>query len=158
MCRQGGYAYLFLLFTLALLSIAALALAHLDHLAVRRADEAELRRIGAEYGRALAAYHDAAEPHVYPASLDALLSDRRGGLERRHLRKVYFDPVARTREWGLVVEGGQVVGVHSLSERAPLKVAGFAPGEIGFEGAQRYTEWVFRPLHAPVVAGATPAR
>jgi type II secretory pathway pseudopilin PulG len=158
MRRQGGYAYLFLLFTLALLSLAALAAARLDQLAVRRAEEAELRRIGAEYGRALAAYHDAVQPHAYPESLEALLADRRGGIERRHLRKVYFDPVARTREWGLVVDGGQVVGVHSLSESAPIKVAGFAPGEIGFEGATRYADWVFRPVHPPVVERADPAR
>jgi hypothetical protein len=158
MRRQGGYAYLFLLFTLALLLIAALAVAHLDHLAVRRGDEAELRRIGAEYGHALAAYHDAVEPHVYPDSLEALVSDRRGGVERRHLRKVYFDPVTRTREWGLVIEGGQVVGVHSLSEREPLKVAGFDPGETGFEAATRYADWVFRPLHRLPVDSAASAR
>jgi type II secretory pathway pseudopilin PulG len=147
--RQRGYAYLFLLFTLALLSIAALAVSQLDLLATRHAEEAELRRIGAEYSRALAAYHAAAEPRRYPATLDELLADRRGGRLRRHLRRVYVDPVTRAAEWGLVLENGQVVGVHSLSERTPLKQAGFGPGEAGFDDARRYADWVFRPVAAP---------
>jgi type II secretory pathway pseudopilin PulG len=154
--RAGGYAYLFLLFTLALLSIAALSIAQLDRLATRRAEEAELRRIGGEFSRALAGYRDAAEPHRYPASLDELVTDRRGGVLRRHLRRIYVDPVTRTPEWGLVLEGGQIVGVHSLSERKPLKVAGFAAGEAGFENAQRYADWVFQP--AMPTAPAAPLR
>jgi type II secretory pathway pseudopilin PulG len=148
--RSGGYAYLFLLFTLALLSVAALALSQLDHLATRRAEEAELRRIGAEYAHALAAYYAAVEPRSYPASLEELLADRRGGVLRRHLRRIYVDPVTRKAEWGLERDGGQVVGVHSLSDRHPVKVAGFGPDETGFEGAQHYADWVFRPATQPV--------
>jgi type II secretory pathway pseudopilin PulG len=153
-CRShaGGYAYLFLLFTLALLSIAALAVGQLDRLATRRAEEAELRRIGAEYAHALASYHAAAEPHRYPASFAELLADRRGGVLRRHLRRIYVDPVTRTKDWGLVRQGDEIVGVHSLSERAPLKVAGFGPDETGFEQATRYADWIFRP------ASVAPAR
>ena len=142
--RASGYAYLFLLFTLALLSIAALSIAQLDRLATRRAEEAELRRIGAEYARALANYQ-AAEPHRYPARLEDLLADRRGGVLRRHLRRIYVDPVTRKAEWGVVRAGGEIVGVHSLSERRPLKLAGFDAGEIGFENANRYADWVFQP-------------
>jgi type II secretory pathway pseudopilin PulG len=146
--RAGGYAYLFLLFTLALLSIVVLSVAQLDRLATRRAEEAELRRIGAEYSHALAAYYAAVEPHRYPAAFEELLDDRRGGRLRRHLRRMYVDPVTHAAEWGLERDGGQIVGVHSLSERAPLKVAGFNPGEVGFDGAKSYADWIFRPVEA----------
>jgi type II secretory pathway pseudopilin PulG len=144
------------LFTLALLSIAALSIAQLDRLATRRAEEAELRRIGAEYARALAGYRAAAEPHQYPARLDDLLADRRGGVLRRHLRRIYVDPVTRQAEWGVVRDGGQIVGVHSLSPRKPLKVAGFTADEVGFEDAKGYADWVFQP--AATATPATPLR
>lgn len=36
-----------------------------------------------------------------------------------------------------------IVGVHSLAEGAPLKTAGFAPDQTGFEQATSYREWVF---------------
>jgi len=147
----GGYAYLFLLFTMALLAIAVLAVGQLDHLATRHAEEAELRRIGGEYSRALASYHAAAEPHRYPARFEDLLADRRSGVLRRHLRRIYVDPVTRTKDWGLVREGGEIVGVHSLSGRAPLKVAGFGPGEAGFEHAASYADWIFQPVPTPPV-------
>lgn len=145
MQRPRGFAYLFLLFVLFLLSLSALAVASLQHYARLRSDEAELLRIGAEYRHALAGYRDAHPSHAYPASLDELLLDQRLGTDRRHLRKVYIDPVTRSREWGLVREQERIVGIHSLSGRRPLKVAGFDPVDSGFEGAERYAEWVFRP-------------
>jgi hypothetical protein len=144
MRRQAGYAYLMLLFLLALLTLAALAVAQVEYTAGVRSDEAELLRIGGEFRRALGAYRDAVQPHVYPARLEDLLVDRRGGIERHHLRKLYFDPVTRSQEWGLVLEGRGIVGVHSLSERAPLKIGGFAPDDAQLAGAEHYSQWIFR--------------
>lgn len=37
-------------------------------------------------------------------------------------------------EWGLVVVAGRVVGVHSLSQDMPIKVANFEPAEAAFAG------------------------
>lgn len=146
---QRGFAYLFLLFVVFLLSVSALALGIAEHSAKVRADEAELLRLGAEFRRALVRYHRAAVPNVYPASLDDLLEDSRSGVVERHLRRIAIDPMTRTRDWGLVLEQGRIVGVHSLSERTPMKVAGFAEDEAEFENAQRYADWVFRVGIAP---------
>ena len=142
--RQTGFAYLFLLFTLAMLAITALAMGSLQHYARVRSNEAELLGIGAEFRRALASYRDAHASHAYPASIDDLLLDRRSGVVRRHLRKRYFDPFTDSQEWGLVMENGRIVGVHSLSQRTPLKIAGFDPENAAFEGAEHYADWVFR--------------
>lgn len=150
MARQSGFAYLFLLFLIALLAVSVLAISTLAHYAGVRSDEAELLRIGGEFRRALASYRDAANPRVYPASLDELLLDRRSGIERRHLRKLYIDPITRQSEWGLVMEAGRIVGVHSRSERTPFKVSGFDPVDGAFEGAAHYSDWIFQPR---VVAG-----
>jgi len=154
MRRHSGFAYLFLLFFVALLAITALAMGTVQYYEKTRSDEAELLRIGAEFRAALASYHNGIEPHEFPASLDQLLTDQRSPSTRRHLRKIYFDPITRTQEWGLVIENGRIVGIHSLSEREPLKISGFDPDDAGFEGAKHYSDWVFRADQlADVTAG-----
>lgn len=145
MRKQLGFAYLFLIFLIALLAISAAAIATLGYMEKQRSDEAELLRIGHEFRAALASYRDGAGNQEFPASLDELLEDKRTFPPRRHLRKVYFDPVTRTREWGLEVEAGRIVGIQSLSERGPLKVAGFDAADAGFENAEHYSAWIFRP-------------
>ncbi|NZA25165.1 type II secretion system protein [Luteimonas sp. SJ-92] len=144
-----------MLFALALLAVSALAAASLQHYARIRSSEAELLRIGGEFRRALASYREAAAPQVYPEALEDLLLDRRTGSDRRHLRKVYFDPVTGRREWGMVTEQGRIVGIHSLSQRSPMKVSGFDPENAGFEDAVRYSDWIFRA--EPVPADLPPA-
>lgn len=145
MSRQHGFAYLFMLFLIALVAISALAVTTVGHYNGIRSDERELLRIGAEFRRALDSYRSAAEPRVYPRSLDDLVSDQRSGDEVRHLRKIYVDPITRTREWGVVLAGGQIVGIHSSSKRIPLKTAGFHALNSHFENAGSYADWIFSP-------------
>lgn len=145
MSRQNGFAYLFMLFLIALVAISALAVATLGHYSAVRSDELELLRIGAEFRRALASYRSAAEPHAYPQSFDDLVSDQRSGVEVRHLRRIYVDPITRTREWGLVMDGGHIIGVHSVSSRVPLKTSGFRGPDRSFEDAGSYADWIFHP-------------
>lgn len=141
--RQGGFAYLYLLFAVAVLSVALLGEASVRHYGARRQAEVELIRIGREFRDALASYRSIGNGRELPITLEDLLDDDRGGGVRRHLRRIPYDPVTREREWGLVRHGGRIVGVHSLSARQPLKLAGFDPGEAHFEGARHYHEWRF---------------
>jgi hypothetical protein len=156
MRRQSGFAYLFLLFFVALLAITALAMGTVQYYEKTRSDEVELLRIGAEFRAALTTYHNGTEPHEYPASLDQLLSDQRSHVTRRHLRKIYFDPITRSQEWGLVTENGRIVGIHSLSEREPMKISGFEPDDADFEGAKHYSDWVFRADRSAIVTAGQP--
>ena len=144
--RTFGFAYLFMLFMLALLAISLLAAGTLEYYAGVRSNEAELLRVGAEFRHALSSYRNAVAPGAYPASLDELVLDRRSGVLRRHLRKLYVDPMTRSRDWGLIVEAGQIVGVYSKSERKPMKVAGFDPEDAGLEGGEHYSDWIFSPV------------
>jgi type II secretory pathway pseudopilin PulG len=146
MARCNGFAYLTLLYAVALLSVSMLAVGTLGYFARIRAEENQLLQIGGEFRRAIMRYRDAAEPRVYPTSLDELLLDRRSGVARRHLRKIYVDPITRTREWGVVTEGGRIVGVRSNSDRKPLKETGFDEENVGFENAAHYSDWVFGPV------------
>lgn len=79
----------------------------------------------------------------YPASLDDLLQDRRAPGIRRHLRKVFVDPMTGKAEWGLVLVGGRIVGVHSLSDAVPIKQDGFDPDQAQLRAKQKYSEWLF---------------
>jgi hypothetical protein len=158
MRRECGFAYLLMLFLIALLAISMLAMGTLEHYAKIRSDEVELLRVGAEFRHALASYRNAMEPRTYPASLDELVLDRRSGVLRRHLRKIYVDPITRNRDWGVVVEAGGIVGVYSKSERKPLKVAGFDPEDAGLEGAEHYSDWIFSPIRVIPDANVAPGR
>jgi hypothetical protein len=62
---------------------------------------------------------------------------------RRHLRKIYVDPMTGTAEWGVVKTNNAVVGVYSLSEDEPLKKTGFAQRDADFENKSKYSEWTF---------------
>lgn len=155
MNRSAGFAYLFLLFTIALLAISLLAAGTLQRYARIRSDEAELLRVGSEFRRALQSYRHHTAQRTFPASLDELLDDKRSRPTKRHLRKIYFDPITRTRDWGFVKEEGRIVGIHSLSDRQPMKVAGFVPENHMFEGSGHYSDWVFLAAPMPVEALGT---
>ncbi|WP_050464823.1 hypothetical protein [Herbaspirillum autotrophicum] len=85
----------------------------------------------------------------YPATLEDLLRDGRVPGIKRHLRKIFVDPMTGKAEWGLIKAGGRIVGVHSLSAKKPRKQAGFAD-DMDFSGANTYAEWRF--VHAPADA------
>ena len=63
---------------------------------------------------------------------------------RRYLRRLYADPLSGKTEWGIVkAPDGGILGVHSLSEEATFKRAGFKRRDATFAGAQKYSDWKF---------------
>lgn len=121
-------------------------------IAAQRDKEQELLFIGAQFRTALRSYHQAqirAGRREYPATLDDLLKDNRFPGTRRHLRRLYRDPMTGTTEWGVVRVAGRIVGVHSLSTGTPLKQAGFDIDDAEFEGAEKYADWIFMAPAAP---------
>jgi type II secretory pathway pseudopilin PulG len=115
---------------------------------VRRHKERELLKIGSLYATAIVAYRLASPGSLksYPPSLDSLLIDDRMVGTRRHLRKLYADPLDPSRPWG-VVRGpdGTVRGVYSQADAPPMNGE---PIELGFAtlpAAQRYSDWKFMP-------------
>ena len=79
-------------------------------------------------------------------TLDELVEDLRSpGKPEHHLRQRYADPMTGSADWGEVrLPGGQLVGVYSLSNVAPLKVAGFALRDKALADRAQYSEWIFR--------------
>jgi len=66
---------------------------------------------------------------------------------RRHLRKIFVDPLTGKAEWGVVYLGDGttgVVAVHSLSTARPLKVANFDSRFAGLDNADTISAWRFK--------------
>jgi type II secretory pathway pseudopilin PulG len=148
-CRQRGFSYIGLLIVVAIVTTGASIAIEASAALQQRAGEEELLAIGAEYRAALESYA-AATPFGQPTTplewKDLLRDPRQPGV-RRHLRRIYADPLSGRSEWGLVRSpDGRIAGIHSLSRTETWKRADFPPGMEHFVRAQRHDEWVFAPL------------
>lgn len=144
--EQRGAGFLALLITTALMAAAAAAGVQWTSHVIQREREKQLLWAGAQIQRALMAYAQTApdEATRYPLELDQLLLDTRSSASRRHLRNIYPDPMTTDGRWALVRDpAGRIVGVHSRSQRRPLKRARFAAEDVRFEKAASYAQWVF---------------
>ena len=132
--EQTGFTYIGLLIGVVIFGIASVGAARLLASTERAEREAELLFVGHQFRDAIGSYVQAQpRPAQYPMTLEDLLLDKRFPAPRRHLRRVFVDPVTGKSEWGLVraPEGG-IMGVYSLSEREPLKRANFEPEDADF--------------------------
>jgi len=160
--RQGGFTYLGLIVFVFIIGLVGAATLKVEALLRRAQLERELLDTGMQFGLALDSYA-AATPRGQPRApmrLEDLLRDQRFPNPRRHLRKLFIDPVTGKAEWGLVRAGeaGPILGVHSLSQATPLKQANFEPYFAGFENREHLAEWKFMAKETgtqvpPVVAG-----
>lgn len=156
--RNRGFTYLTALFIVAILGGGLALVGEMWETAARREKEAELLFVGHQYRSAIARYYLSGPQRQYPRALEDLLKDARMPQTRRYLRRLYADPLSGKAEWGLVkAPDGGILGVHSLSEEAPFKRAGFKRRDASFAGVQKYSDWKF--IHAAPVqpAAAKPA-
>jgi type II secretory pathway pseudopilin PulG len=146
MVRARGFTYLTVLFLVAMLSGGLALVGHAWHNASVREKEAELLFAGNQYRKAIQRYYEGTPgtPKRYPRRLEDLLRDERFPDMRRHLRRLYPDPVTSNSQWGIVkAPDGGILGVHSISEQPPLKTSGFKLRDRAFDGAQKHSDWKF---------------
>jgi type II secretory pathway pseudopilin PulG len=158
--RQRGFTYLGLIVLVTVIGLVGAATLKIDALLRRAAAEEDLLAIGAEFSAALSSYAAATprgQPPV-PPSLQELLKDPRSPAVRRHLRKVFVDPVTGSTEWGIVYQGDHigVLGVYSLSQAQPLKIGNFDARFAGFDNKQHLSDWKFMPV-TPIATVPPPA-
>jgi len=145
--RACGFTYLGLLILLAIMGLVAAAGIKMGAVMQRAAAEEELLEIGAQFSEALRSYA-AATPRdqvPYPPSLQELLKDPRFPHPRRHLRKIFLDPVSGNAQWGITYLDGErgVIAVYSLSDRRPLKIANFDVRFQNFGQKEKLSDWKF---------------
>lgn len=173
---QSGVVYLLTLFAVAALGLGLAQFGQVWAKSVQREREAELLFIGGEFARALARYK-AAGPGVGPVELGDLVADKRVPVPRRHLRRIYRDPMTGQADWIVERREGRIVGVRSRSEQFVLRRQGLPEWVQVIEVAERtrggfrqaplsllrskeadtprYTDWLFRPKEGP---GGAPGR
>lgn len=155
--RSGGFTYLSLIILLAIIGLVTASALKLGSVIQRSRAESELLDIGAAFSDALKSYADATPSGQppQPPSLKELLKDPRFPGTRRHLRKIFVDPMTGKAEWGIQYLGDKVgvLAVYSLSDAKPVKVGNFPSRFTGFEGKNHISEWKF----SMTLAGAAPS-
>jgi type II secretory pathway pseudopilin PulG len=145
-CNQG-FTYIGLMILVAVIGIVSAASLQVGVIAQRRAAEESLLDIGEEFRNALTSYANATPDGLprEPASLQDLLKDPRYPSPRRHLRKLYPDPLTGKEEWGIQTsrDGLRIVGIFSLSEERPIKIGNFDTAFQHFSNKASYRDWVF---------------
>jgi type II secretory pathway pseudopilin PulG len=163
--RTAGFTYVLLLVLIAVIALLASSSIRFGAQMSRRDAEQSLLFVGSEFSSALrsyAAFANSPASSMLPAAaalrgprtLEELLKDNRSPVLKRHLRKIYADPMTGLENWGLVKDpAGFIVGVYSLAPGRPIQQTGFDAHLSNFEEAQTYADWVFASfiyLNSPV--------
>ena len=163
-CRGSrGFVLIGVLIALALTALLAVHTGQRLADTRQRENEAELLFVGEQYRQAIMSYWRASPVGMrsWPGRLEDLVEDRRSAVPRRHLRKLYADPLSPETPWGLLNQGGGVIGVYSLAPGTPFRQTGFSVAQRGFDGAQRYADWRFvaeLPSAPAAPAGPVPGK
>jgi len=115
---------------------------------VQRAKEKELLFRGEQYRRAIKSYYTVkhgGKTGLLPSSLDDLVKDPRFPGTRRHIRKLFKDPMSGG-DFVVIKDpktGGRIKGVRSESKLEPFKKDGFEKEYEKFANAESYQQWEF---------------
>ena len=143
---EHGFTYLALLILVAIMGVGLAATGEVWSTAMRREKEEQLLFVGGQFRNALTMYylHTPGRGVRYPMKLEDLLKDPRYPAAKRYLRKIFADPITSSANWELVKgPSGEILGLHSTSEEEPMRKSNFALADQGFEGAKKYSDWVF---------------
>lgn len=158
---EKGFIFLWALFAAALAGIMLAGTGQVWQITSQREKEKELLFVGDQFRQAVMSYYNNASggPKEYPESLEQLLEDKRDVTTKRHLRKIFIDPMTNTTDWGLVEEpeleqedssvsisSGKkkgIIGIYSLSKGMPLKIDNFKDHNADFSDAVTYQDWKF---------------
>jgi len=142
---QAGFSYMGILMLIAIAGIGMAGAGMVWHIQIQRIKEQQLLFNGTAIRQAIKSYY-ASNPSAvgeYPANLDALLLDERQPNIKRHLRRLYRDPMANNEAWTLIMQNNRIIGVHSQSKLKPIKVSGFPLIYESFRAAKTYEDWKF---------------
>ena len=149
---------MWMLFAVTLLGIVMAGIGQVWQTKSQREKELELLFVGGQFQKAITSYYNNVTGAVkqYPESLEDLLQDDRSSTPKRHLRKIFLDPMTNSYEWGLVrepvpeettgatfMDSDGIIGVYSRSEKVPIKEKNFPDEYADFSKADSYQDWQF---------------
>jgi len=132
---EGGFTYLGVLAAIAVMGIGATAASELWAASARRQQLEQLDWVGHQFEQAIRSYYEASPGgwKRFPKTLNDLIEDRRYATVRRHLRRVYVNPLTNAVDWELVSspDGGfravRVALPKVPDEVQALREYGYAP-------------------------------
>ena len=146
MVKDAGFTYISVLILVVIAGIGLTGTSRYWSTAVKREKEAELLFRGDQIKKAVESYYKSTPggQQKYPRTLKDLLKDNRHQIIKRHLRKIYKDPMTKDGEWKKILDsGGCIKGVCSKSMAKPLKAGGFTKEYKNFEDSEKYSDWKF---------------
>lgn len=159
--KQYGFTMLAVLAAMFLSALAANTVMQSVSQQDQREREAQLIQIGQMYRQAIKDYYEMSPgaEKQWPKTLEDLTHDVRFVDLRRHLREVYFDPITRSEDWGLITieTNGRtgISGVYSKSIDQPLNTARFSLSGFEMPSITQYAERRFEYI-PPVAAPPAP--
>jgi type II secretory pathway pseudopilin PulG len=141
--RQRGFTYLGLLMAVVVMGLMLTLVSRVWRTTEQRERETQLLYIGHAYRMAISSY--VALGHQYPPTLESLLKDERFPVPKRHLRRLYADPMTGQADWSLIMtpSGQGIMGVASSSQGVPIKRDGFDAIDEALKDADCYCAWKF---------------
>jgi type II secretory pathway pseudopilin PulG len=156
---QSGMLLIGVLVLLALTALAAVQTGQRWYDARQRANEEELLFVGEQYRQAIESYWREAPNtvHQMPTRVEDLVVDNRFPFPKRHLRKVFRDPLAPDQPLVEIRDGAALLGVYSQAEGRPFRQVGFEGSQKNFNNAVSYADWKFSYLPQSLSRGKAPA-
>lgn len=148
--NKNGFTFPIALTMVVITSISIMGVNASWRTTMKREREKELIFRGTRIRNAIASYyHGSPGSHPsYPRRMEDLLRDPRFPGLKRHLRRLYKDPMTDDGRWGFFLDpSGKIMGVFSKSLEKTVKKSNF-PIELNhFEKKEIYRDWKF--IYAP---------
>ena len=143
--HQAGFSYMGILMLIVIVGIGLAGAGLVWHIQLQRLKEQQLLFAGDAIRKAICSYSASNSNAIseYPRLLELLLLDERKITPKRHLRRLYQDPMGKQEDWALIMQNERVIGVHSKSKLKPIKTTGFDAENEGFNDAKTYQDWQF---------------
>ncbi len=143
---EKGFTYPAALLLIIIVSISLMVVQKQWSTTVKREKEKELFFRAGQIIDGIESFYisSSKDSQQYPRSLKVLLKDNRFQGVKRHLRKIYKDPMTKHGEWGIIYDGkGGIKGIFSKSKDEPIKKGNFPKKYKSFEKKKKYQDWKF---------------
>lgn len=143
---DNGFSYPAALLMVVVVSISLMTAQKQWSTIMKKERENQLLFRAGQISKAIESYYNSSSSgsSQYPKKLKHLLKDNRYRSVKRHLRKVYKDPMTIKGNWEIIYDGkGGIKGVFSQSTEEPIKKGGFSEKHKLFKNKKKYSDWKF---------------